>query len=214
MEIALSDKRQRQHYSVQLAYEQDDAVIVDIPRAGDNVRIPLQTQQRGLLQPGRLTIETRYPFGLARAWSYLYIDSEVMVYPAPAAVYSQQDTPQYQGSQEGDRGVGTDDFVGHRGYRTGDSPKHINWKAFAADRGLLVKQFGGDRMDTLWLDIEKMSGRDTETRLSQLCRGVLNLQTRELNYGLRLGDTVIKPGNGISHQQQCLKALALFGFPA
>ncbi|WP_419607529.1 DUF58 domain-containing protein, partial [Thiolapillus sp.] len=39
-------------------------------------------------------------------------------------------------------------------YHPGDQLGHIHWKAFAGEKGLLVKQFGGDRVNRYWLDFD------------------------------------------------------------
>jgi uncharacterized protein (DUF58 family) len=111
----------------------------------------------------------------------------------------------------GDQGIGSDDFAGLRGFRSGDSLKHIHWKALARQQGLQTKLFGGDRNEQLWLDWRMLEGLDTEHRLSQLCRWVIEAERQGMEYGLWLPDQSIDPDRGQSHQRRCLKALALFG---
>lgn len=106
--------------------------------------------------------------------------------------------------------MGSDDFVGHRGYHPGDQPRHIDWKAYAKDKGLLIKQFGGDRVDLLWLDFSQLEQQDTEMRLSILCGTILSLSEQALQYGLRLPTREIAPGSGPTHAAECLGALALY----
>jgi hypothetical protein len=50
--------------------------------AGEAV-LPLPTHQRGWLQPPRLKISSTRPLGLVRAWSWVWPDVPVLVYPAP-----------------------------------------------------------------------------------------------------------------------------------
>ena len=69
-------------------------------------------------------------------------------WPASASPVKGSNRPK----RSGDKGRGVDDFAGFRPYRPGDSPRHLFWKAVARDQALLVKQFGGDRADELWLD--------------------------------------------------------------
>lgn len=208
----LGDGQKRRHYSVQLAFRDEPAVISDIdPSRECVVRLGRQTRERGLLRPGRMTVETRYPLGLLRAWSYLETEASVIVYPRPGEKRTHGGTPSYQGSETGYLGAGTDDFLGHRGYHPGDHPRHLNWKAYASDKGLLVKQFGGDRAELLWLDFNALDGWDTETRLSILCRNVLDLSMDQLYFGLRMPGLEIPPGNGLPHKEVCLQALAMFG---
>ena len=60
------------------------------------------------------------------------------------------------------------------------------------------------------LDWEALPGLDTEERLSQMCRWVLDAEREGQLYGLRLPGVVLPPGRGADHRHRCLKALALF----
>lgn len=208
----LTDPDRRAHPAIQLSFAAGEPAISDIG-ALEAITISLieQAPLRGWFLPGRITIESRYPLGLLRAWSYLDTDARGLVYPRPADRVPDIDAPDYEGTLTGDRGNGTDDFVGHRGYHPGDQPRHMNWKAFASDKGLLIKQFGGDRMERVWLDFSQLESADTETRLQLLTRAVLELSLSEVKFGLRLPELEIQPGSGQSHEQSCLRALALHG---
>jgi uncharacterized protein (DUF58 family) len=167
--------------------------------------------QRGILPLGRVKVSTRYPLGLFQAWAYVEPQSQVLVYPRPARRQRLGLPPEYRPSKLGDRGVGTDDFVGLRAYHPGESPGHIDWKALARERGLLSKQFGGDRSDQLWIDWDAWSMRPTEERLSHMCRDVLDASAAQVSYGLRLPGQEIPPARGVAHRRLCLGALARFG---
>lgn len=211
LRFRLSDSDGREHHAIQLSYPGQEPVILDCTTAsGCNPSLGIATRHRGLLHPGRLIIETRYPLGLLRAWSYMESDASVVVYPKPWGGALPEGAPEYQGSTSGDRGVGSDDFVGHRNYHPGDQPRHIDWKAYAKNQGLLIKQFGGDRVNLLWLDFTQLGERDTETRLSILCGTILDLSEQSLQYGLRLPGKEISPAAGPAHAAECLSALALY----
>jgi uncharacterized protein (DUF58 family) len=189
--------------------------VGDVP-AIDALRLPLQaeTHRRGRVALGRLRVSTRHPLGLLRAWSYVDTDGTTVVYPRPAARFDAPPSPVYGGSEMGSLGVGADDFVGLRPYRTGDSPARMDWKTLARERGLHTRQFGGDRADRLWLSFEALEPLDAESRLSLLCRGVLDAERAGRHYGLRLPDGDIPPGHGARHAECCLTALALLGASA
>ena len=207
----LSDASGGKHYAIQLSYADEEPAIIDCAADSDcPLTVSKKTRHRGLLHPGRLVIETRYPLGLLRAWSYMESDAHTIVYPKPWVGFLPDGAPEYQGSLSGDRGVGSDDFVGHRNYHPGDQPRHIDWKAYAKDKGLLIKQFGGDRVELLWLDFEQLAERDTEVRLSILCATILDLAEQALQYGLRLPGLEITPAAGPAHAAKCLAALALY----
>ena len=180
-------------------------------KGGSGLTLYSSTEKRGLLTLPRFAVSTRYPLGLFRAWSYIELNAECLIYPAPGPRLPLSEMPDYSPSQKGDRGVGVDDFVGLRQYREGDSPRHIYWKALAREQGLQTKQFGGDRAEKRWLDWEAFHGMGTEKRLSALCRGVLDACDQQQEFGLRLPGRKIKPARGQDHRHRCLAALALFG---
>jgi uncharacterized protein (DUF58 family) len=208
----LHDPGGRAHYSIQLGYSGQESVMVDcVDKHRKEVAVPFLSERRGRLDPGRLTLETRFPLGLLRAWCYLDIQVEAIIWPRPLDGLPEQADPADEGSRDGDRGMGTDDFMGYRGYRPGDSLAHISWKALAGEKGLLVKQFGGDRVNQLWLDFDKLDEQHTERRLGILAGAVQTLSGQPVHYGLRLGELEIKPDNGESHRLDCLLSLALHG---
>ncbi len=208
----LHDPKGRAHYTIQLGFNEQDTVVAPcVDEHRKVVKIPFLSRQRGRLNPGRLTLETRFPLGLLRAWCYLETEAEAIIWPRPMEGQLEQTEPADEGNREGDRGVGTDDFTGYRGYRPGDSLAQVSWKALAGEKGLLVKQFGGDRVSQLWLDFDALSDHGTEQRLSILAHTVQTLSSQPVHYGLRLGDLEIAPGDGDSHRLQCLEALALYG---
>ncbi len=176
------------------------------------VGIRRATSHRGRLALGAVPIETRYPLGLFRAWCLAQTNTLVTVYPRPSASAARppMSTADSSARAQGDRGEGANDFVGPRGYRPGDSPRRLDWKAFARERGLVVKQFGGDRAEQLWLDWERVPGTDAETRLSYLCRQVLDAAESQVRFGLRLPGRTIPLDSGEAHRRRCLEALASF----
>ncbi len=166
---------------------------------------------RGYLAMPDFKVATLYPLGLFYAWSRrLHFDAPCLVYPRPADSSTLPETG-YSGDGLGSPAQAGDDFIGQREYTAGDSPRHINWKAAARGQGWHTKQFGGAEPLVVWLEWQATAGLDTETRLSILCRWVLDAEQRGLRYGLRLPGRRIGPSQGAAHQHECLKALALFG---
>jgi uncharacterized protein (DUF58 family) len=184
----------------------------DLPKGESRLlRIAVPADRRGRLALPEISLHTVYPLGLFQAWSYARLEMNCLVYPKPAASGEPPTEACYTRSEDGDRGVGADDFVGLRGYRHGDSPRQIDWKALARERGLMSKQFGGDRTERIELDWDLLPPVDPEQRLSLLCRFVLQAEARALSYGLRLPGSEIPPGQGEAHKLRCLAALATYG---
>jgi hypothetical protein len=60
----------------------------------------------------------------------------------------------------------------------------------------------------LWLDHASCGVHDPEAKWSRLCAWVLQAERLGLDYGLRLPQQEIAPGQGPTHQRRCLEALA------
>lgn len=166
--------------------------------------------ERGDIPLERMRISSVFPLGFLRAWCYVQTGAHVLVYPHPSKSEPLNYSPSYKRSDIGDKGIGADDFVGLRPYRIGDPTRHLDWKAFARERGLVIRQFGGDRAEQIWLDWDTLHWLDTEHRLSRLCRMVLDASGQDVRYGLTLPGVRIPPSTGESHKHICLSALARF----
>jgi uncharacterized protein (DUF58 family) len=160
---------------------------------------------------GTVTVFSTYPLGLFYAWSPLRFNVKTLVYPKPSAL--ELPFPEFP-SADADQGAshkGADDFYGLQEYQTGDSIKHIHWKAFAKGQGLFSKQYSGAATTAteIWLNYDHALGYNTEERLSQLCRWVIDAEWTEIRYGLVLPHLKLMPDHGLTHYHQCLEALAL-----
>lgn len=170
--------------------------------------------KRGWLPMPRVTIETTWPLGLVRAWSYAAPDMSCLVYPAPATK-----APPLPWSGESARGAtrsgrGADDFSGLRSHQDADSPHHVAWKAVARqqDGPLLTKLFSGATAQQLWLDWDTLAGvNDAEQRLSILARWMLDADAAGLAWGLRMPGLRLAPDNGPAQLAAGLRILALHG---
>jgi uncharacterized protein (DUF58 family) len=194
-------------------------------RSRHTLQLPVTTRQRGWLALPQVVLQTRYPLGLLRAWSYLRPAMQVMVYPSPAAQLlpwqhadgaAEQHSPAAVAASSGS---GVEDFTGLRPFRSGDAMAQVAWKQLARDDSLHSKQFSGARSAAIWLDWHALPAHlDTEARLSQLCARVLQAEAKASSagslsaarYGLRLPGHCINPDQGAAHRAACLQALALF----
>jgi uncharacterized protein (DUF58 family) len=176
-----------------------------------SVTVAVASERRGLLPLAEVEIETRHPMHLFRAWSYVASQAACLIYPrpAPAAPAPIQD-PGDASRPARSGGEGAEDFVGHRAYRHGDSPRQLDWKALARERGLVVKQFGGDQGLEVWIDWAALAVADPERRIGLLTRQVLDAAESSLRFGLRLPGIEIALGRGESQTQRCLTELSLF----
>lgn len=174
------------------------------------VKVPLLTNLRGWLEPGRLRVESEFPLGLLRCWTWLRFDTRALVFPEPLAVSEPQSVSIDDGG-ENERPIrGGEDYSGLNEYRPGDSIKHVAWKVYARGGGLHTKEFSQNVSREIWLNLQSIAGDDLEQRLSGLCYWALEYERREENYGLMLPGLVIPPSRGEAHQYKVLSALACF----
>jgi uncharacterized protein (DUF58 family) len=211
--LVLENRRSDARTSLRLFIGDQDPVEVDIDaRASLVATLAFPTSRRGWLPMPRVTIETTWPLGLVRAWSYAVPELDCLVYPAPAVK-----APPLPWSGDSARGTtrdgrGTDDFSGLRKHQVADAPRHVAWKAVARqqDGPLLTKLFAGASAQQIWLDWNALSTTtDGEQRLSILARWMLDADAAGLAWGLRLPALQLAPDNGQAQLAAGLRALAL-----
>lgn len=186
------------------------AELVDIPFKDKTIlHLSHATSQRGQFELSPITISSCYPLGLFRAWANIQLNCDAIVYPNPAPPFLHKPQSGSNSEGQGSLGRGFDDFSGFKTYQPGESLKHIHWKAYAREQGLLSKTFSGANNHEYWLNWNELSG-DIEQRLSQLCRLIIDAETQGDRYGLVLPDKTINISQGEAHQHQCLKVLALY----
>ncbi len=188
--------------------------VLDLaPGAVGEAVLAVPAPRRGWLPLTRVMLETRFPLGLFRAWSYVEPEARCLVYPRPERAPLPLPAPDDEAGAARAQALGNDDFSGLRAYQLQDSPRHVAWKAVARADDMLTKQFAGAAGIELWLDWAQLAGLDTEERLSRLAGGVLAAEQAGARYGLRLPARVLAPDRGDAHRTACLQALALHGTP-
>jgi uncharacterized protein (DUF58 family) len=180
--------------------------------AGDSraVSLGLRSTRRGRLACPRICVDTRFPFGLWRAWAYLTPALTAIIYPTPEA----QAPPlplTGAGTLEGTTSaVSGDDFAGVRPYQEGDPHKTIAWRLAARSDTLAVKLFDATGGGEVALDFAALPpGMPLEAKLSRLTRWVLDADAAQLRYVLRLPGREVPLGSGTEHRERCLTELAL-----
>ena len=212
--LRIARRGRRRHHAVRIGWPGEPAQTFDLDEETElRVRIPVPAEHRGWLDPGRFRIETFWPLGLLRAWTWIDVAQRALVYPAPLAGGPPAQANLATGEGEVVVRGGSDDFLALREYRPGDPLKHVAWKSFAREGELLVKDFGAFADRRLWLDWEALPGLDPELRLSRLTAWALDLEAGGDEYGLRLPGVELEPGRGPEHLGRVLRRLALFGMP-
>jgi uncharacterized protein (DUF58 family) len=216
LEVVLTSPGGTRHgVGLNLHHRPDEKYIswVDVPAQGQaGARLAVVPAARGWHEAPALLVETRFPFGLFRAWSVWRPASEVLAWPAPERPTPPLPPARAAGSEvrPARTGVGAE-LDGVRAWRRGDSLRQVLWKK-AARAGELVSRDtaaeGGRQLDLDWHDAAGTGNADA--RLARLAAWVLEAERQGLTYGLRLPGQVFERGHGDAHRRELLKALALW----
>jgi transglutaminase-like putative cysteine protease/uncharacterized protein (DUF58 family) len=186
------------------------ATFVEQIPSGQSVRLHLRLPS--VSGPLRLLLRSAYPLGLLRAQRQVNV--ELTRYAIPEATGSLP-LPEIRTSHEGEGGKSGggklsrdgDDFAGVREWHMGDSPRHIDWRAVARGRPLMVKTWARNSGDSVHLEWQNMSIAESE-RPGQMVRWVQTCEQQGISYSLSLPGGEIPVGQGESHARRCLTAIA------
>jgi len=163
---------------------------------------------RGIHQVAWLEATSIFPLGVFRSRTRKAVSCECAIYPEAVGELG---LPVGTGSGQPEKtGVimEGDDFVGVRTYLTGESQRHIDWKAVARGQPMMVKQFASTAKREIWLHNQDLRGVAYEAQLSQLARWIMQSERTGLRYGLSAFGASVPPGQGNTHYHRCLRALA------
>lgn len=179
--------------------------------AGESLlELPLPTTRRGIWRAPPLRLSTHAPFGLFQCWTWLQLDVGTEVYPQPVG---DRPVPESAGDDAGHQQLtaGLEELTWLRSFREGDSPRQVAWKAYARGMPLLVREYRDNAGSLRTFDFGQLVPLAPEQRLCQLCRWVVDTAARGEFFTLMLPAHAPLEGNGPSHREQCLRALARFG---
>ena len=122
---------------------------IDLSNGAASLLVPVAAQPRGVHKLPALKVQTLFPFGIARAWSWLTPPGELVVAPKPreqsVAHYPRGNPAMARAADEKKQQNNYADELGDlRDYQDSDPPARIDWKRFAATRETMVREHGLD----------------------------------------------------------------------
>jgi uncharacterized protein (DUF58 family) len=215
LEIVLRSPQRTQHgigLGFEAAPDRSHDVFVDVPAGGQaSAHLAFVPPRRGLHDAPLLRAETRYPFGLFRAWTVWRPAAQVLAWPAPERPLAPLPASPAVGVEATQRRPSdSGELEGVRAYRRGDAPKQVVWKKAARTGELVSRDTSSAEQPQLWLDWQLAQLPGTEPRLARLAAWVLAAEAAGLAHGLRLPGVEIAPGSGAAQQRRSLDALALW----
>lgn len=170
--------------------------------------LPLPAARRGVYPIDRVRLATTWPFGFFRAWTWLHLPLELIVYPAARGSRPRRQSIGRRPGRSDRVEAGDDEWQALRAYRDGDPPRRISWKAWARGAPLLVGEYAAEGGALDAFDYDALAPLPHEARLEQLCRWIVDAELRGEPCALRLPGTTLPLGSGARHRHLCLAALA------
>jgi uncharacterized protein (DUF58 family) len=164
-------------------------------------------------------LSTRFPFGFFRRRRRLRArDVDIVVYPKPEPLGDELHLlPMNAGRLISTRRGAGHDLFSLRDYQPQDDLRHIDWKATARSRRLMVRQFTAEdeRRVIIALDTKRVSGVDEKEAGARFERGVTmaaslvaHFITERAEVLLVVGKEQGRYGVGSEHLYNCLRRLA------
>ena len=184
-----------------------------LPHSALELVIAVPSARRGVLQCPQIRLETVFPFGLWRAWAYVWPRSEVLVYPA-LALEAAPRCGRGRGAGSSRAGSGQDAFSHVSAYQDGDDARRLHWQSFARQQ-IALRQHEGEAGDEDLFALAAMDASlNLEERLSRLATAIVQADQRGARFALALQAAEAEQPNfatGLAHRHALLGRLALFG---
>jgi uncharacterized protein (DUF58 family) len=210
--VVTSPARERHGIGLTIDGTRGKPAWIDVPAAGQaSAHLSFVPPHRGLHEVPALRAETRFPFGLFRAWTIWRPAARVLAWPAPEKPPAPLPAAQaFAGESPHRRPAEGGEFDGVRAYRRGDALKRVVWKKAAKTGELVSRDTSVATQQELWLEYQAAALPDVEQRLSRLAAWVVAADRAGMPHGLRLPGVELEPAQGEAHRQRALEALALW----
>ncbi len=210
--VSLSSAQKRSHFTIGVGENDKSCQYTDVSEHQfSQLQVEFSAKKRGHFVLPRLMATSEFPFGWLRTWAYFRFDIPVIIYPLPEEPEPQAYLNSGHQTDEGESVPGSEDLSGLAVYQPGDSLSKVDWKAFARERGMFVREFSNYQSKDYCFNWHDFVGVTDELRLSYLTHLVLEAAKQCVSYSLVLPGKTIGFQSGYSHRQNCLRSLALYG---
>jgi uncharacterized protein (DUF58 family) len=207
--VFIKNPDQQKRYALTAGFKQPQDCADFEPDGSGGVKLSLPASQRGWLNMPDFRLETRFPLGLFKAWSWIFPSHRCLVYPAPAKRPPPLPVGGRGESGQAQKGDG-EQVHGLRKYQAGDSRQRIAWRASARHDKMYSLEMETPRDDACELNWDSLQGTDAEARLSILTAWVLAADHRNIAYSLITPAQSVPAGSGPDQRARCLQLLALY----
>ncbi len=180
--------------------------------ADERVAAPLNfvAVKRGLLPLTRITVESRAPYGLIRAWSYVHFEWVALVEPIP------ETPPPALPKASGADGANTGRTqVAHdpdslREFVPGDSLRRVAWKQVAKSGDWYTRTGDTGSRHEIDLSWQMVQLTETEARLSRMAAWLLRAHNENCAYSLSMPNAQLPLADGSQQFADASIVLAVY----
>lgn len=214
LKVAIFNRSRHQRFDLECSLAGFSSLPMNLESGEGGTSTITLKGDRGRYLYKRVTLSTRFPFGLFRAWRNYKISGTVYIYPSPKG-----SLPLPRASGEGVKGEtpspveidsGSEEFFGHQRHREEDSLYRLDWKAYARERGLWSKVFKDPASPRFYFDYEGVRLKEREEKLSQMADWIDKAESMGAFYKIRLDGMGLPEewGRGEKYFRDCMEALA------
>lgn len=209
-------RARREHITVKVRKALREGFVQRVDsQSNERVHFVMAPQGRGRHLLKHVQVSTLYPLGLFRAWKRVPVKVVYYVYPNPRGQQplAEQMVPLHGlANQQSVRGLAHGaDFYEHRTFHQGDSYLHVDWKAVARGRPLLIKRFEGESQKAYLFPLPAQGAPYVEAALSQIAKWILEATAENSLFALQGPTRVYDLDAGLNHCRATLRVLAEFG---
>ncbi|NPA51899.1 MAG: DUF58 domain-containing protein [Aquificae bacterium] len=177
------------------------------------VYINLSFEERGYFLIKEVFVCSIFPFNFFIRCKPYKINKKVLIFPKPRAcnqIISDTTGKKRLGKYIQNKKGYTGELLYIRDYNYADPIKYIHWKASAKVDTLKTKELSTNTSEPIIINLDKIN-TDIERKLSCAVFLILNLYKKNIPFGLKTKNKIIKPSLSPKHKIKILKELALYG---
>lgn len=164
-------------------------------------RLSFLPAARGEFHYPAIQIYSVYPFGLVRAWTYLYLQTVSWIAPRSSSSLAENKNMHHRFEQD------VDEFRELKTYREGESLQAVSWKHAARGQGLYLKVIEQYQdLHVLEIHYDHMPSQSHEEKLSLMMGLAEQCELLNCSYSMHLPNALLPSGTG---ENQLLQAKLL-----
>ncbi len=175
--------------------------------------LEVHAEARGIAALGRLLIESRAPYGVIRAWSYVHFEWVGLIEPKPEVPYPELPHALGDDNQAQKKNDVAHDPDGLREYVAGDSLKRVAWKHVAKSGEWYTRTGDTGQRGEVDLDWGATNLSDSEARLCRFAAWIDRARNENAAFSLTLPNGRLPLADSAPHHDEALMMLAVFPTP-